>query len=210
MRIVSTSLLMALGMFLGCTSGEAPDPAPVAPTGTVKESGTEVDMTEKSAVTKSVVLAGGCFWGMEEILRKIPGVLETEAGYCGGEGEGVTYTIVKTGRSGHAECVRVVFDEAKLPFDQLLLWFFRMHDPTTRNRQGNDVGSQYRSAIFWVHEEHKAIAERVKKEVDASGKWSSPLVTEIVPAGPWSKAEDYHQDYLQKNPGGYTCHWLRD
>jgi peptide methionine sulfoxide reductase msrA/msrB len=164
-----------------------------------------------AAARETVILAGGCFWGMEELLRQIPGVLETEAGYCGGASEGATYAQVKTGTTGHAESVRVVFDPARLPLEVLLRdWFFRMHDPTTVDRQGNDRGSQYRSAIFCTTEAQRAVAERAKAEVDRSGKWKAPVVTEVRPAGPWSAAEAYHQDYLQKHPDGYTCHFLRD
>jgi peptide methionine sulfoxide reductase msrA/msrB len=159
---------------------------------------------------ETVVLAGGCFWGMQELLRKIPGVLETEAGYSGGDPAATTYEAVHTGRTGQAESVRVVYDPAKLPFEDLLHWFFRMHDPTTLDRQGNDRGTQYRSAIFWTTEEQHAVAERVKAEVDRSGKWKAPVVTEIRKEGPWSRAEEDHQDYLQKHPDGYTCHWLRE
>jgi peptide methionine sulfoxide reductase msrA/msrB len=159
---------------------------------------------------ETVILAGGCFWGMEEILRKIPGVLETEVGYSGGTLVGATYEDVKRGDTGHAESVRVVFDPEKLPFEELLGWFFRMHDPTTLNRQGNDIGDSYRSAIFWTTEEQRATAEKVKAAVDKSGKWKRPIVTVIEKAGGWNKAEEYHQDYLQKHPNGYTCHWLRD
>ncbi len=156
------------------------------------------------------ILAGGCFWGMEEIIRQIPGVLETEVGYTGGASENATYAEVKKGTTGHAEAIRIVFDPAKVSFESLLGWFFKMHDPTTLNRQGNDIGTQYRSAIFVSGDEQKKTAEAVKKAVDASGKWKKPLVTEIVPAGKFWRAEEYHQKYLVKNPGGYTCHYLRD
>jgi methionine-S-sulfoxide reductase len=156
------------------------------------------------------MLAGGCFWGMEDIIRKIPGVLATEVGYTGGELDKPTYEHVKKGNTGHAESVRVEFDPSVLSYEALLAWFFRMHDPTTANRQGNDVGTQYRSAIFFTSEEQRATAEKVKAQVDKSGKWKKPIVTQIVKAGPWFKAEDYHQDYLVNNPGGYTCHFLRD
>jgi peptide methionine sulfoxide reductase msrA/msrB len=160
---------------------------------------------------ETAVLAGGCFWGMEEIIRKIPGVLETEVGYTGGSTAQPTYENVHTGRTGHAEAIRITFDPAQLSYEDLLeKWFFRMHDPTTKNRQGNDVGTQYRSAIFITSPAQREIAERVKKRVDASGKWHAPVVTEIADAGPFTLAEDYHQDYLQKHPGGYTCHYLRD
>ena len=163
------------------------------------------------ATLETVVLAGGCFWGMEEILRAVPGVLETEVGYAGGTTASPTYEQVKTGRTGHAESVRITFDPAKLTFAELLeQWFFRMHDPTTKNRQGNDVGTQYRSAIFVTSPAQRTVAESVKAKVERSGKWKAPLATEIVDAGPFTPAEGYHQDYLQKHPGGYTCHWMRD
>lgn len=160
---------------------------------------------------ETALLAGGCFWGMQEILRAVPGVLETEVGYIGGKTRKPTYEDVKTGRTGHAEAVRVVFDPAQISYAELLeKWFFRMHDPTTKDRQGNDVGTQYRSAIFTTSAEQARIARETKARVDRSGKWAAPLVTEIVPAGPFTPAEDDHQDYLQKNPGGYSCHFLRD
>jgi len=168
----------------------------------------------KPGETKSretAILAGGCFWGMEELLRKIPGVLEIEVGYTGGKTQHPTYADVHDGTTGHAEAVRVVFDPNKLSYRDLLeKWFFRMHDPTTKNRQGNDVGSQYRSAIFVTSPAQRKIAEEAKASAAKSGRWKSPIVTEIVEAGTWTPAESYHQDYLQKNPGGYTCHYMRD
>ncbi len=159
---------------------------------------------------ETAILAGGCFWGMEDILRKIPGVIETEVGYTGGETEAPDYSQVKTGRTGHAEAVKIVFDPKMLSYEDLLGYFFRMHDPTTLDRQGNDIGTQYRSAIFYHSEEQRKIAEQVKQRVESSAKWKEPIVTQIVPASKFYAAEDYHQDYLEKNPGGYTCHWLRD
>lgn len=159
---------------------------------------------------QTAVLAGGCFWGMEDILRTIPGVIETEVGYTGGTTSNATYPDVRTGRTGHAESIRVVFDPDRVSYEHILGVFFRMHDPTTPNRQGNDVGTQYRSAIFYLDEEQRKTAEAVKARVDASGKWKRPIVTEIVKAGEFWAAEEYHQDYLEKNPGGYTCHFLRD
>jgi peptide methionine sulfoxide reductase msrA/msrB len=163
------------------------------------------------ATLETAVLAGGCFWGMEDILRKIPGVIETEVGYAGGTTASPRYEDVKTGRTGHAEAIRIVFDPKKLSYEELLeKWFFRMHDPTTLNRQGNDIGTQYRSAIFVSSESQKKTAEAVKQRVEASGKWKRPIVTEITKAGPFTPAEDYHQDYLEKHPGGYTCHYMRD
>lgn len=155
-------------------------------------------------------LAGGCFWGMEEILRQIPGVVSTRVGYTGGATADPLYPQVHAGDTGHAEAVEVVFDPARLSYEELLGYFFRMHDPTTLNRQGNDVGTSYRSAIFYHSAAQRETAERVKQRVDRSGKWRDPIVTEIVAAGPFWPAEEYHQDYLQKNPGGYTCHYLRD
>ncbi|HEV8548177.1 MAG TPA: bifunctional methionine sulfoxide reductase B/A protein [Polyangiaceae bacterium] len=164
-----------------------------------------------SATLETAVLAGGCFWGMEEILRKVPGVLETEVGYTGGTTAHPNYEQVKTGSTGHAESIRITFDPQKLSYADLLEhWFFRMHDPTTTDRQGNDRGSQYRSAIFYTSEEQRQVAEAVKARVNASGKWKRPIVTQIVKEGEFTPAEDYHQDYLEKHPGGYTCHFLRD
>jgi methionine-S-sulfoxide reductase len=160
---------------------------------------------------ETIYLAGGCFWGMEEILRKIPGVRETQAGYTGGWLPNPKYDDTHDSKSGHAESVKVVFDPKTLSLEELLeKWFFRMHDPTTLNRQGNDVGSQYRSAIFTFNETQKTTAETVKARVNASGKWRRPVVTEIATASIWYPAEGYHQKYLVKNPGGYTCHFMRD
>lgn len=155
-------------------------------------------------------LAGGCFWGMEDLLRKLPGVIATEVGYTGGTTENPVYADVKTGSTGHAESIEIAFDPSRITYGEILAFFFRMHDPTTKNRQGNDAGSQYRSAIFYHSDTQREVAEKVKKEVDASGKWKSPVVTEIVAAGPFWSAEAYHQDYLEKNPNGYTCHYIRD
>ena len=164
----------------------------------------------KESGKKSVAtLAGGCFWGMEDLIRKLPGVLNTEVGYTGGSVANPTYEVVKTGRSGHAESIQIEFDSSKTSYEKILEFFFKMHDPTTANRQGNDVGSQYRSAIFYHDDEQKKVAEQVKAKVEASGKWKRPIVTEIVPASKFYSAEGYHQDYLEKNPGGYTCHYVR-
>lgn len=155
-------------------------------------------------------LAGGCFWGMEELLRKMPGIVSTVVGYTGGTLANPNYELVKTGATGHAESIEIKFDPKKTSYEEILRFFFRIHDPTTKNRQGNDVGTQYRSAIFVHDETQRKVAEKVKGEVDASGKWPKPILTEIVKAGPFYSAEEYHQDYLQKNPGGYTCHFIRD
>lgn len=160
---------------------------------------------------ETAILAGGCFWGMEEILRAIPGVIETDVGYAGGASRSPTYEDVRTGKTGHAESVRIVFDPKKITYAEILeKYFFRMHDPTTTNRQGNDVGSQYRSIIFVGSADQRKVALEVKNRVDKSGKWKSPIVTEIVESTGFTPAEDYHQDYLQKHPGGYSCHFMRD
>lgn len=158
---------------------------------------------------QTAYLSGGCFWGMEELVRQIPGVLATEVGYTGGEVANATYDIVKTGRSGHAESLQIVFDPALLSYRHLLFEFFRMHNPTTPNRQGNDAGTQYRSAIFYLNEEQKRTAEDVIKTVDASGEWHAKVVTEVVAFKEFYRAEEYHQQYLIKHPQGYTCHFKR-
>jgi methionine-S-sulfoxide reductase len=165
-------------------------------------------MTDK--MTETIYLAGGCFWGMEELLRQIPGVVSTEVGYTGGHLDNPRYEDTHHSASGHAESVKILYEPAKLSLETLLEeHYFRMHDPTTPNRQGNDVGTQYRSAIFYFSPEQKAAAEAVKARVEASGKWKRPIATEIVPAARWWPAEDYHQAYLQKHPNGYTCHFYR-
>jgi methionine-S-sulfoxide reductase len=160
--------------------------------------------------TEVAVLAGGCFWGVEEILRAVPGVLDTDVGYTGGWQPNPTYDDTHDSKSGHAEAVRITFDPSVLSYEDLLEhWFFRLHDPTTLNRQGNDVGTQYRSAIFPQTPEQRTAAERVKARIEASGKWKRPITTSIEPPGTWYSAEAYHQDYLRKHPGGYSCHFLR-
>jgi methionine-S-sulfoxide reductase len=167
-------------------------------------------MNATESATETATLAGGCFWGMEDILRQLPGVEETTVGYTGGALARPRYEHVKRGDTGHAEAIQIRFDPARLSYEDLLRVFFRIHDPTTANRQGNDVGSQYRSAIFFHSEAQRLSAEKIRGEVDRSGKWKRPVVTEIVPAVEFWPAEEYHQDYLVKNPGGYTCHFLRD
>ncbi|MBN1961589.1 MAG: bifunctional methionine sulfoxide reductase B/A protein [Deltaproteobacteria bacterium] len=159
---------------------------------------------------ETAILAGGCFWGVEDIIRNLPGVIATEVGYTGGDSQDPTYNDVHTGKTGHAEAVKVVFDPAELSYSELLDTFFRLHDPTTKNQQGNDVGTQYRSAIFYFNDQQKQSAQQAIQRAERSGRWRNPIVTEIVPANNFYKAEDYHQDYLVKNPNGYTCHYLRD
>ncbi len=188
-----------------------------ARTGTTGEDAMKSEPKPGAETTKTgppseevATLAGGCFWGMEEILRQIPGVIRTRVGYTGGTTSRPAYPAVHSGSTGHAEAVEVVFDPSRLSYEALLGYFFRMHDPTTLNRQGNDVGTSYRSAIFYHDAEQRRTAERVKAAVDKSGKWPRPVVTEIVPATDFWPAEEEHQKYLVKHPGGYTCHYLRD
>lgn len=158
---------------------------------------------------QTAYLAGGCFWGMEELIRQIPGVLTTEVGYTGGVIPNATYDIVKTGRSGHAESLKIEFDDQQLSYRHLLFEFFRLHNPTTRNQQGNDIGTQYRSAIFYVDDVQKQTAESVIKTIDATGQLKSKIVTELLAFDTFYRAENYHQKYLLKYPNGYTCHFRR-
>jgi len=164
--------------------------------------------TSDAGKRETATFAGGCFWGIEEIVRNIPGVIETNVGYTGGNLDNPQYGDVSDGDTGHAESVQVIFDPSQLGYAELLRYFFRLHDPTTLNRQGNDVGTQYRSVIFYHSDEQRQTAEQVKTE--AAKHWSGEIVTQIVPAGTFYPAEEHHQDYLQKNPGGYTCHYLRE
>ncbi|MEO6233466.1 MAG: peptide-methionine (S)-S-oxide reductase MsrA [Ferruginibacter sp.] len=154
---------------------------------------------------EKAILAGGCFWGVEELIRHLDGVSSTVVGYTGGDVPNATYRNHGT----HAEAIEVVFDPEKLPYRTLLEFFFQIHDPTTLNRQGNDRGLSYRSAIFYLDETQKETAEKLIAEMTASGKWPGPIVTAILPATDFWNAEKEHQDYLQKNPYGYTCHFLR-
>jgi peptide methionine sulfoxide reductase msrA/msrB len=165
-------------------------------------------VSARTANTERAILAGGCFWGMEEIIRSIPGVVSTDVGYTGGTTKDPVYETLKG--SNHAEAVEVVFDPAVLSYETLLLWYFRMHDPTTKGRQGNDVGPSYRSAIFFTSPAQRETAKAVKARVDAAKHYEKPIVTEIVKADAFYAAEPGHQDYLQRNPKGYTCHFLRD
>ena len=162
-----------------------------------------------SEAQETALFAGGCFWGMQDLFRKLPGVLETRVGYTGGETADPKYKDVKTGGTGHAESLRVVFDPSKTSYRDLVEFLFQIHDPTTKNRQGNDIGSQYRSAIFYSDDTQRDTAEAVIKAVEASGKWPGPVVTEVVPATEFYDAEDDHQDYLERYPTGYTCHFIR-
>ena len=148
------------------------------------------------------VLAGGCFWGLEDLLRSLPGVIDTEAGYTGGQNDSPTYQ----NHPGHAEAVEITYDPEEINYKQLLNFFFQIHNPTTLNQQGNDMGTSYRSAIFYKNEEEKRVAEEMIEIVDESKRWRDPVVTTLEPFTHFWPAESYHQDYLKKNPGGYTCH----
>jgi peptide-methionine (S)-S-oxide reductase len=154
---------------------------------------------------KTASFAAGCFWGVEARFREVPGVVDAVSGYMGGHAENPTYKQVCTGDTGHAETVQVTYDDDEVDYASLLEVFFDMHNPTTRNRQGPDVGSQYRSAVFWHDAEQKEAAERKIRELDASGKWPQPVVTEVTRAGTFWRAEEYHQRYFEKHGGGY-CH----
>jgi peptide-methionine (S)-S-oxide reductase len=151
------------------------------------------------------VLAGGCFWGVEELVRKLPGVTKTRVGYSGGDVKNATYRNHGT----HAEAIEILFDPAKISYRQLLEFFFQIHDPTTKNRQGNDIGMSYRSAIYYTSPEQEEIAEDTIADVEASGLWPGKVVTQVEPVGDFWEAEPEHQDYLQRYPDGYTCHFVR-
>jgi len=151
------------------------------------------------------VLAGGCFWGMQDLIRRQPGVLSTRVGYSGGDVENATYR----NHGSHAEAIEIIFDPAKMSYRKLLEYFFQIHDPTTVNRQGNDTGTSYRSAILYTNEEQKRVAEQTIADVNASGLWPGKVVTEVKAAGDFWEAEPEHQDYLERYPNGYTCHFAR-
>ena len=155
--------------------------------------------------TERAVLAGGCFWGMQDLIRKQPGIVSTRVGYTGGAVKNATYR----NHEGHAEAIEIIFDPAKTSYRQLLEFFFQIHDPTTLNRQGNDRGTSYRSAIFYTSDEQKRIAEDTIADVEASGLWPGKVVTEVTSAGEFWEAEPEHQDYLERYPDGYTCHFIR-
>ncbi|MGB0748365.1 MAG: peptide-methionine (S)-S-oxide reductase MsrA [Magnetospiraceae bacterium] len=158
---------------------------------------------------ETAYLAGGCFWGMQDLIRRLPGVETTRVGYTGGTTPNATYDKVKTGRTGHAEAIEVVFRPAQVSYRELLELFFQIHDPTTRDRQGNDIGDSYRSAIFWITEDQCKTALETIADVEASGLWPGKVVTEVKEAGPFWEAEPEHQDYLLRYPHGYTCHFPR-
>lgn len=155
--------------------------------------------------TETAILAGGCFWGVQELLRARPGVLSTRVGYSGGDVPNATYRHHGT----HAEAVEIIFDPSQISYRDILEFFFQVHDPSTKNRQGNDVGTSYRSAIFYLSDEQKRVAQETIADVDASGLWPGKVVTEVTAAGPFWEAEDEHQNYLQTYPDGYNCHYVR-
>jgi peptide-methionine (S)-S-oxide reductase len=158
-----------------------------------------------TASNERAILAGGCFWGMQDLLRRYPGVISTRVGYTGGDVPNATYRDHGT----HAEAIEIVFDHRKVSYRRLLEFFFQIHDPTTLNRQGNDIGASYRSAIFYTSDEQKRIAEDTIADVNSSGLWPDRVVTEVTPAGAFWEAEPEHQDYLEHQPNGYTCHFIR-
>jgi peptide-methionine (S)-S-oxide reductase len=155
--------------------------------------------------TEQAILAGGCFWGMQDLIRRLPGVVSTRVGYSGGDVANATYR----NHGSHAEAIEIVFDTSKTDFRNMLEFFFQIHDPTTRDRQGNDRGTSYRSAIFYTSDEQRQVAEETIKDVDASGLWPAKVVTELAPASDFWEAEPEHQDYLERFPNGYTCHFVR-
>jgi len=195
MGMMRNTLFVVLAL-VACRTEHAAeaDPAPFTPSGQ----------------QEVAIVAGGCFWGMENVMRKAPGILKIEVGYAGGASKDVGYEDVASGTTGHAESVRIVFDPKVISYRDLLThWYFRGHDPTQLDHQNNDVGTQYRSEIFVTSPEQARIAWEVKAKVDASGKWQHPLVTRIEPATTFVRAEAYHQDYLLKHPDGYNDHYLR-
>jgi peptide-methionine (S)-S-oxide reductase len=155
--------------------------------------------------TERAVLAGGCFWGMQDLIRRYPGVISTRVGYSGGDVVNATYR----NHGSHAEAIEIIFDPDRISFRTLLEFFFQIHDPTTANRQGNDMGASYRSAIFFTSDEQKRVADDVIADVEASGLWPGKVVTQVAPVGPFWEAEPEHQDYLERIPNGYTCHFVR-
>jgi peptide methionine sulfoxide reductase msrA/msrB len=177
---------------------------------TKEKSGANASTAKLPAHYETATLAGGCFWGMQENLRQIPGVIRTTVGYTGGGAANPTYEMVCTGKTGHAEAVEVIFDPARLSYEELLNHFFRIHDPTTPHRRINGVAAQYRSAIFYHTAEQRRTAVRVKDKISRSGQWSRPVVTEITTATTFYPAEEYHQDYLHKAGSGRTCRLLQD
>jgi methionine-S-sulfoxide reductase len=167
---------------------------------TITQPGFTWSGNDETITTETAILAGGCFWGMEGLIRDLDGVVDTEVGYAADKNDK---------KAEPAEAIRIEYDPERISFEDLLRFYFKMHDPTTKNRQGNDRGAEYRSAIFVLSDEQRQVAVRVRADVDASGFWKKPVVTEINDAGKFKEAAEHHQDYLEKNPGGYTCHYVR-
>jgi methionine-S-sulfoxide reductase len=168
------------------------------------------NFAKNSSNQENIILAGGCFWGVEELFKNFDGVIETAVGYTGGFSQNPTYSTVSTGLTGHAESVKITFDNSKTSLEKILKFFFAIHDPTQLNRQQNDVGTQYRSEIFYFDEEQKQKAQNIIKKAEELKIYKSKIQTKISPATEFYKAEKYHQNYLQNNPDGYTCHYLRE
>jgi len=158
---------------------------------------------------ETAIIAGGCFWGVENLFSKFVGVTNTEVGYIGSNYKDPTYDVVKLGLSGHAESVKIIFDPNKTSYEKILKFFFKIHDPTQLNKQQNDIGTQYRSEIFYLNEKQKEVAENLIKKLDQSGVFKNKIVTKLSKAGIFYVAEEYHQNYLKKNPNGYNCHYIR-
>jgi len=165
----------------------------------------QITFKELTMKQEKAILAGGCFWGMQELIRKLPGVISTRVGYTGGEVSNATYR----NHGNHAEAVEILFNPEETSYKAILALFFQIHDPSTEDRQGNDIGRSYRSEIFYITEEQKEIALQTIKDIDDSGLWPGKVVTKVTQASDFWEAEEYHQDYLQKTPNGYTCHFVR-
>jgi len=196
MRNLLVTFALAIGALAGGAAHAQPAPAP--------------QPGKPAAALETATFAAGCFWGTEEFFRKVPGVVQTRVGYTGGQTKNPSYEDTSSGSTGHAESLELKFDPARVSYAQLLTLFFKMHDPTTANRQGNDVGTQYRSAIFFHDQQQKQTALSLMQRIDKSGAWHAKLTTELAPAGVFYPAEDYHQKYLVKHPGGYDNHYLRN
>lgn len=198
MKISSIILLCSMATIYSCAQKENPKK-------NMSDNSTSISANVK---TDTATFGTGCFWCTEAVFQQLEGVLKATSGYSGGHVENPTYKQVCTGETGHAECLQIVYDPTKITYDELLEVFWQVHDPTTLNRQGNDVGTQYRSAIFYHNQEQKEKAEKYKAELDKSGAWENPIVTEIVPAAPFYKAEDYHQNYYNDNGSQPYCYFV--
>ncbi len=201
---VSGAGILASGALVGSTLGQSPTPD-LRNVPSYVAANTDADSEKDKQMNERAVLAGGCFWGMEELIRRLPGVVDTRVGYTGGKIPNATYRR----HGGHAEAIEIEFDPDQLSYRDLLEFFFQIHDPTTRNRQGNDRGPSYRSAIYYTTDAQKETALDTIQDVNASRRWPGKVVTEVEPAGPFWEAEPEHQDYLQRFPNGYTCHFPR-